>query len=68
MCFLFHAGTSNEKGKIVTSGGRVLCATALSPYMDEAIYKTQELLGKIKYEGMYFRRDIGYEFKEAFEE
>jgi phosphoribosylamine--glycine ligase len=65
---LFHAGTSKEKNKVVTSGGRVLCVTALSPYMDEAIYKTQELLSKIKYEGMYYRRDIGYEFKESFEE
>jgi phosphoribosylamine--glycine ligase len=65
---LFHAGTSRENEKVVTNGGRVLCVTALSEYMDEAIYKTQELLSKVKYEGIYFRKDIGYEFKESFEE
>jgi phosphoribosylamine---glycine ligase len=65
---LFHSGTSKEKDKVVTSGGRVLCATSLSLYLDEAIYKSQELLSKIKYDGIYFRRDIGYEFKEIFEE
>ncbi|MEI6949121.1 phosphoribosylamine--glycine ligase [Paraflavisolibacter sp. H34] len=59
---LFHAGTKAEGDQIVSSGGRVLCATALAPTVAEAIAKSKERLQQIGFEGMYFRSDIGYEF------
>jgi phosphoribosylamine--glycine ligase len=63
---LFQSGTKSESNKILTSGGRVLCVTALADSMEEAVFKTQERLRQIKYEGMYYRRDIGYEFAETY--
>jgi phosphoribosylamine--glycine ligase len=59
---LFHSGTKEAEGKIVTSGGRVLCATALAPQLKEAINKSRQLMDAIQFEGKYFRRDIGFEF------
>ena len=59
---IFHAGTKENNGQVVTSGGRVICATALAPTIDEAIKKSREAIEAIRFEGKYFRRDIGYEF------
>lgn len=59
---IFHMGTKEENGKIVTSGGRVLCATALSSDLDEAINMSRDLIEEIQFEEKYFRRDIGFEF------
>ncbi|HET7898703.1 MAG TPA: phosphoribosylamine--glycine ligase [Flavisolibacter sp.] len=59
---VFHAGTKAADGKIVTSGGRVLCATALDESLQGAIAKSKKQLEQIQYEGMYYRKDIGYEF------
>jgi len=59
---LFQAGTKKEDGKIVTNGGRVLCITGLGSSMDEALNKSKERLRQVKYEGIYYRRDIGFEF------
>jgi phosphoribosylamine--glycine ligase len=59
---LFHSGTREADGKILTNGGRVLCATALSDKLNEAVNKSRELIEGISFEGKYFRRDIGYEF------
>src|SRR5215203_2257264 len=63
---LFHSGTKQEGKKIVTSGGRVLCVTAVADTLENAVHKTQERLRQIKYDGMYYRRDIGYEFAETY--
>ena len=63
---LFQSGTKAEGNKIVTSGGRVLCVTALADSLEDAVNKSQERLRQIKYEGMYYRRDIGYEFAETY--
>jgi phosphoribosylamine--glycine ligase len=63
---LFHSGTVKEKNKVVTNGGRVICVTALSPFLEDAVHKTQERLRQIKYEGMFYRRDIGYEFADSY--
>ena len=60
--FLFHSGTKEANGKIVTNGGRVICATALDAQLDEAVNKSRELAEAIQFEGKYFRRDIGFEF------
>lgn len=57
---IFHAGTSTKDGAVVTSGGRVLCATALGSTVSEAAEKAYQLADKISWEGMFMRRDIGY--------
>jgi phosphoribosylamine---glycine ligase len=59
---VFHAGTTQQGNNIVTSGGRVLCVTSFGENIEEAVYKSREVLEEISYEGMYYRRDIGYEF------
>jgi phosphoribosylamine---glycine ligase len=60
--FLYHAGTKEKEGKVVTNGGRVVCATALAESLNEAIEKSKELAELVNFEGKYYRKDIGYEF------
>jgi len=57
---IFHAGTSFKDGKLVTSGGRVLGVTALGADLEEVRNKAYAAISKINFEGMHFRRDIGY--------
>ncbi|MBW8190081.1 phosphoribosylamine--glycine ligase [Neiella marina] len=57
---VFHAGTAMKDGQVVTSGGRVLCATALGANVTEAQAKAYELLHQVKWPTAYFRNDIGY--------
>ncbi len=57
---IFHAGTINNNGDVVTTGGRVLCATALGNSVAEAQAAAYELAAKIQWDGMQYRRDIGY--------
>jgi phosphoribosylamine---glycine ligase len=57
---VFHGGTRLEPGKILTNGGRVLCAVGLGASVAEAQREAYTLLGPIHWEGMQFRRDIGY--------
>ncbi len=57
---VFHAGTKIVEGKLVTNGGRVLCATALGNTVREAQQKAYELAAKISWNGMFYRHDIGY--------
>lgn len=57
---VFHAGTSNNAGDIVTNGGRVLCATALGNSVSEAQTRAYELAKQISWKGMFYRNDIGY--------
>jgi len=59
---IFHAGTRAENGEVLTSGGRVLCVTSFAETVYEAVDKSRDILEKIYYEGIYYRRDIGYEF------
>ncbi len=56
---LFHAGTAQKGDDVVTAGGRVICATSMAPTMQEALAKSYETVGRLSYEGIYFRRDIG---------
>jgi phosphoribosylamine--glycine ligase len=60
---VFHAGTKQENGDVVTAGGRVLCVTSYSNKISSAASKSKHVLEQINFEGMYFRRDIGYEFE-----
>ncbi|MCM2678399.1 phosphoribosylamine--glycine ligase [Echinimonas agarilytica] len=57
---VFHAGTAMKDGQIVTSGGRVVCVTALGHSVTEAQAKAYELLHEVKWPTAYFRNDIGY--------
>ena len=57
---IFHAGTIEKDGKVVTAGGRVLCATALGIRVGEASEKAYALANKVSWNGMFMRRDIGY--------
>jgi len=60
---LFHMGTAENEGKIVTSGGRVLCITSYGRSVFDAAEISKEELGKISFTGMEYRSDIGYEFE-----
>ena len=57
---LFHAGTKLVDGKVLTSGGRVFCATALGDDLKKAQEKAYELVDKVNFENSYYRKDIGY--------
>ena len=57
---LFHAGTKYEDNKIITSGGRVFCATALGNDLKEAQEKAYNLVNNVDFEGSFFRKDIGF--------
>ena len=57
---VFHAGTELRDGKLLTSGGRVLCATVLADSVKQAQPRAYELLQSIRFDGMQYRRDIGY--------
>jgi len=56
---VFHAGTKNENGKILTSGGRVLGVTAFDDDIKSAQAKAYDAIDCIKFEGMQYRKDIG---------
>jgi phosphoribosylamine--glycine ligase len=57
---VFHAGTAECDGRVVTNGGRVLCATALGATVGEAQQRAYALVDRIRWDGMICRRDIGY--------
>jgi len=57
---VFHAGTDEHEGRIVTSGGRVLCVTALGENVKQAQKLAYETITGIHFDGMQFRRDIGH--------
>ena len=57
---IFHAGTAEKDGNIVTAGGRVLCAVALGNSVSEAQTKAYELVNEISWNEVYYRTDIGY--------
>jgi len=57
---VFHAGTTLRDGKVISTGGRVLCVTALGDSVRAAQTRAYELAGHIRFEGMQYRRDIGH--------
>ena len=61
-CLVFQAGTGFQDNAIVTNGGRVLTVTSKGTDLQDAVQKAQKALSHIQFEGMYFRKDIGYEF------
>ncbi len=59
---VFHAGTKKEDDKILTNGGRVCCVTSYGNTIGEAVDTSLDILEHIKFSGIYYRSDIGYEF------
>lgn len=57
---IFHAGTQAEGEKTLTTGGRVLCATALGDSVRQAQQKAYEVIKHVNFDGMQYRTDIGY--------
>ena len=61
---VFHAGTKQLNDEVVTNGGRVLAVSALADSLGDAIELSKSILDEIYFEGIYYRKDIGYEFVE----
>ncbi len=57
---VFHAGTTLKDGKVLTSGGRVLCVTALGETVKFAHQQAYKITDEIKFDGAQYRKDIGY--------
>ncbi len=57
---IFHAGTIEKDGNIVTNGGRVLCATALGSNVSQAQQSAYQLAQTVSWNSLFYRRDIGY--------
>ncbi len=59
-CFVFHAGTRRDNGKLLTSGGRVLSVVGLNNDLRGALDRAYSAIRKIRFEGAFFRKDIGF--------
>ncbi len=57
---VFHSGTAVKDGQIVTSGGRVLAVSATGETLEQALERAYQAMGEVRFDGMYFRRDIGH--------
>ncbi len=57
---VFHSGTKETPDGLVTTGGRVLGVTAAAPSLEEALAQAYEAMGKIHFDGIYYRHDIGH--------
>ncbi len=60
---IFHSGTKKDGDKIVTNGGRIFTITSFGDNITEAVEQSNYAMEQLFFEGMYFRSDIGYEFK-----
>lgn len=60
---IFHAGTKQNGDKIVTNGGRVLAVTSYGYNIKGAVANSLNVLDNLSFKGIYFRKDIGYEFE-----
>lgn len=58
---VFHAGTKYHNDKVVTNGGRVLAVTSFGKDFNEALSKSYDNIRKISFEGMYYRKDLGFD-------
>jgi phosphoribosylamine--glycine ligase len=57
---VFHAGTTEKDGDILTAGGRVLCVSALGDSVKDAQEKAYAGVANINWDGMFYRKDIGH--------
>ena len=62
---VFHAGTASEGGRVVTAGGRVLAVTASGDDVAQAAARAYDAVGRIRFDGMQYRRDIGWRARAA---
>ena len=60
---VFHAGTALKDGEVVSNGGRVLAFTSYADNFEDALKKSYDSIEKVKFDGMYFRKDIGFDLK-----
>lgn len=60
---VFHAGTTEKEGKVVTSGGRVMAITSFGNTIQEALDKSYKNIDKITFEKMNYRKDIGFDLR-----
>lgn len=60
---IFHAGTKLQQEKVITDGGRVLGVTSLGSNFEQAIAIAYDAVDLIKFDGMYYRRDIGHLYR-----
>jgi len=58
---IFHAGAKEVNGSVFTNGGRVMAVTSLGNTQKEALERSMKNAEKIKFDGKYFRRDIGFD-------
>lgn len=58
---VFHAGTSVKEGKVVTNGGRVITITSMDETWQKALKKSYQNVEKIHFDGMYHRKDLGFD-------
>ena len=61
--FIFHAGTKEDEQKVVTDGGRVFCVTSFGEDIEDAVNTSLDILDHINFDGIYYRTDIGFEFR-----
>jgi phosphoribosylamine---glycine ligase len=59
---IFHAGTARQNDVVVTNGGRVLAVTSFGDTVTKAARRSSEMMEFLDFHGIYYRRDIGYEF------
>jgi phosphoribosylamine--glycine ligase len=57
---IFHSGSAQVGSQLLTNGGRVLGVTAAAPSLEEALARAYQAMGKIHFEGIYYRHDIGH--------
>jgi phosphoribosylamine--glycine ligase len=58
---VFHAGTELKEGKVLTNGGRVMAVTAFGSNYKEALKKSYKNMEKLKFDKMYYRKDLGFD-------
>jgi len=58
---VFHAGTSENEGKVVTNGGRVLAVTSFGEDYKQALKKSYQNVDKLHFDKMYYRKDLGFD-------
>ena len=60
---VFHAGTAQQEGAIVTAGGRVIALTSMASTMQAALALSNHNANQLQFEGKYYRRDIGFDLQ-----
>ena len=58
---VFHAGTTEKDGKVVTNGGRVIAVTSFGNDYEEALKKSYQNVDKLHFDKMYYRKDLGFD-------